>query len=286
MLSIIISTENPSWLAEIKKNITATAGLPFEIIEVINKGAYGLCKAYNSGAEKALYPYLCFIHDDVAFHTNDWGKKLIAHLQDPQTGLIGVAGGCYKSASGLDWKDGKEDFYRAIIIDGLLDQSRFYFNPLNEEKSRVVCLDGLFLCCRKKVWEMNRFDETIFSGFHFYDADWSMSVFQSLNNYVVYDIEIEHFSHGRMDRSFLKDSFLFEKKWQHVLPAYSIALEKEEIASVEGYVLTKKLSAMKKFGYSYRERTALLKKYFRRYKNYYQVLRNLYYGFVKVKQDN
>src|SRR5688500_11226699 len=127
MLSIIISSTSQEKLAGIKKNIAETSGVEYEIIEFINNGEYGLCKAYNDGANKAVYPYLCFVHDDVLFHTINWGNRIIHHLQDKTAGVIGVAGGCYKSAFGLDWKDGKESFYRAIIIDGLLNHSRFYF---------------------------------------------------------------------------------------------------------------------------------------------------------------
>lgn len=285
MLSIIISTAKAVNLEKIKKNIDETAGVGYEIIEILNDGSFGLCHAYNDGAAKATYPFLCFVHDDILFHTEDWGKKIAQHLEDKQTGLVGVAGGCYKSLYGLDWKDGKESFYRALIIDGILNGERFYFNPLNEIKSRVVCLDGLFLCCRKEVWETNKLDEKVFAGFHFYDADWSMQVYQKLKNYVVYDIEIEHFSHGRIDREFLVNSFLFEKKWQHVLPVSSIVMDKKEQASVDGYVLTKKLRAMRDCGYSFNERWQLLKKYFLQYKNYYQLLRNIFYGFVRQKTN-
>jgi hypothetical protein len=286
MISIIVCIKDRARAAKMENSLAETTNIAYEVISYVNDNNEGLCKVYNDCAAKARYPYLCFVHDDIVFHTMDWGSKIIQYLQDAATGIIGIAGGCYKSACGLDWKDGKESFYRASITDGLLNQSRFYFNPLNEKKSRVVCLDGLFLCCRKEIWEKNRFDEQRFTGFHFYDADWSMSVFQTLNNYVVYDIEIEHFSHGKINRSFLDDSLVFEKKWEHVLPANSIELDKKEIASTEGYVLTKKLSAMKAFGYSFSERSGLLKKYFYRYKNYYQVLRNLYYGFIKTKEDN
>jgi hypothetical protein len=32
------------------------------------------------------------MHDDILFHTNNWGQKVLGHFQDDNTGIIGVAG--------------------------------------------------------------------------------------------------------------------------------------------------------------------------------------------------
>lgn len=285
MLSIIISTINADNFDRVKKNIEQTVGVPYEIVEIQNNRKFGLSEAYNTGAQKAVFQYLCFIHEDVLFHTHNWGKQLLQYLDDKETGLVGVAGGIYKSEYGLDWKDGNETFYRALIIDGILDGERFYFNPMNEKKSRVICLDGLFLTCRKQVWMENKLDEEIFKGFHFYDADWSMQVNLTLKNYVVYDIEVEHFSHGSINREFLENSFLFEEKWKDHLPVHLNRIENKELASIEGYQLSRKLKIMKLNGYSIKERFRLVKKYYSRYKDYYQLTRNIFYGFIRTKKD-
>ena len=271
--------------ARMEESIARTIGTEYDVFRYFNEYNDGLCKAYNNAAAKTRFPFLCFVHDDVVFHTMNWGNKLIEYLSDKETGLVGVAGGIYKSKYGLDWKDGNESFYRALIIDGILNGERFYFNPMQEKKSRVICLDGLFLCCRKEVWEENKLDEVVFKGFHFYDADWSMQVNQKLKNYVVYDIEIEHFSHGMINRTFIENSFLFEEKWKAHLPAHLRKIEKTELASIEGYELSRKLKAMKKNGYSFGERFSLIKKYYSQYKDHYQLARNIFYGFIRTKKD-
>ena len=42
---------------------------------------------------RSRQPYLCFVHEDVRFVTQDWGRKIVAHLQDKEVGLVGIAGG-------------------------------------------------------------------------------------------------------------------------------------------------------------------------------------------------
>ena len=59
---------------------------------------------YNFCAERAKHNHLCFVHEDVLFHTQGWDEKVIAHLQDKKAGIIGVMGSRYKSAFGLSWE--------------------------------------------------------------------------------------------------------------------------------------------------------------------------------------
>ena len=38
----------------------------------------------------------------------------------------------------------------------------------------VVCLDGVFICSRKEVWQQSKFNDADLKGFHFYDIDFSL----------------------------------------------------------------------------------------------------------------
>ncbi|MBK7224510.1 MAG: glycosyltransferase [Saprospiraceae bacterium] len=60
-------------------------------------------QAYNIGASRAKYEILCFVHDDLFYMTQDWGKKLIKHFEDSEIGLIGVAGARFKSKYNSGW---------------------------------------------------------------------------------------------------------------------------------------------------------------------------------------
>jgi hypothetical protein len=93
MLSIIACSRNKTLSNEFTLNIRSTFGVDYEIISIDNsENRYSIFSAYNIGISKSQYPYLCFVHEDVLFHSNNWGVNIISHLQDSNTGIIGVAG--------------------------------------------------------------------------------------------------------------------------------------------------------------------------------------------------
>jgi hypothetical protein len=282
MISIIVSSYKEENLVKLKNNIEATVGVPFQFIPVINKGTMGLCEAYNAGAEQAAFPYLCFVHDDVFFHSHNWGNIVIQNTGEPKTGVVGVMGGRYKSSCGLGWRDGRTSFYRMKIVSGSSGGKHQAYNPYHEAKSRVICLDGAFLCCRKPIWEQFRFDADNFKGFHFYDIDFTFRVGQQFENYVLFDIVIEHFSSGNCDERYIKDSLVFERKFSENLPFTLEELSKKEIIQLEGYALGEKLMLMKKAAMPLKLRLKLIRKYFFRYCNFYQLIRHLYFGMLKA----
>lgn len=113
MVTIIISSYQPHYLETLKTNLEQTIGVPYELIAIENKGIMGICSAYNLGASKAKFPYLCFIHEDISFKTQNWSHPLIERFEtNDKTGLIGVAGGKYKSLSPSIWLGGIEEFDR------------------------------------------------------------------------------------------------------------------------------------------------------------------------------
>ncbi len=281
MLSIIIMSNRAGNFEKIKENISVTVGTPYEIIRIEHIDG-GISKGYNAGALLSNFSYLCFVHDDVLFHTNSWGKLIVNHLKNESVGVIGVMGGRYKSAFGLGWRDGRTDFYRFHSKSGLEGGKVLYFNPGDKIKSRVVCLDGVFLCCRKEIWQQYQFDEINFKGFHFYDIDYSFRVAQHFQNFMINDVLLEHFSQGNRDKQFIGDALIFEKIHKAHLPFTIEKLSKKEINQLEGYALSEKLVLMKKHGFSVMVRLQLLRKYFFRYFNFYQLIRNLYFGFLKA----
>ncbi|MBU4539356.1 MAG: glycosyltransferase family protein [Weeksellaceae bacterium] len=188
MLSIIISTYKPHNFTALEKNITETAGIPFEIIKIENPGTMGICEAYNSGAEKAKFENLLFLHDDVEFKTKNWVTILIKHLKDPETGALGVAGSNYIPSAPSGW----------FIEKGQKE--------MKENKSPAIALDGVFLSCTKAKFDNVRFNEEQIKGFHGYDCDFSLRMAKFYQNYIVHDIKIEHFSGGNPDRLFLDNN--------------------------------------------------------------------------------
>lgn len=281
MLSIIIASHNPTQLKQLKANIAATAGIQFELIVLENAAVWGLCHIYNVGGEKAAYPYLLFLHEDVLIHTNNWGQKLLQHLQNPYYGVIGIMGSRYKSAYGISWRDGETEQFRMQVKDGVERGKLLIQRSNKEEKSEVISIDGVFLACRKEVWQQHPFDAQTFTGFHFYDLDFCMQVGKNFPNYIVYDILVEHFSQGTICMRCVYDFQKFRNKWKQELPKSIENIPPKKIAQWEGYAVAITLSYMKDLRFSFAARISFLQQYWRQYHNFYQYIRSFYFGFLK-----
>jgi hypothetical protein len=235
MLSVIICSVNERLLSDIKKNIASTIGIEYELLVWNNKRkGYGLCGVYNLMAAKAQYSYMCFLHEDIIFQTNDWGKIAIEILnQQENIGLVGVAGGQYKGRYLSGWFSGiaEMDRYHILHKSGqrieTLSNSKDWPTP----ESRVVCIDGVFMCVKKVVWAKFKFNEQLLKGFHFYDLDFSLRVSKLYNVVVTTRIEIVHLTRGGdFGDKWVGEAFLFHSEHSKDLPR---SLKEVNIASSE-----------------------------------------------------
>ncbi len=104
MISIIICSIDIKRYLEIEKNIGETIGVVYETIKVPNPGTMGLCEAYNKGGKIANYNILCFVHEDILFRTQNWGRILIDHFANLiEVGIIGLAGSVFKNRMLSSW---------------------------------------------------------------------------------------------------------------------------------------------------------------------------------------
>jgi len=235
MISVLICSVNPLFLEQIKKNIQKTIGVPYELFVWDNRQShYGICKVYNLLAQKAQYSVLCFTHEDILFHTQNWGKNVLKHLENPQIGLIGLLGSQLQPDAPASWWDTTQEFVRQQIMQAYPDRASeiFYHNPDNEVLSSVANIDGLWFCCPKKVWQENRFDEQNFTQFHFYDHDFAVQIAQKYTVGVVYDILVEHFSLGSLNDSWRKNCILFHQKWTKKLPIIRTNIDQEKVKAI------------------------------------------------------
>ena len=93
MLSIIICSVSPERLQAVKQNIQQSIGVEHEFVVIDNREKkWPIAKAYNYGARAAVYPYLFFVHEDVKFHSQNWGLFIEKKLQEPDCGVIGFTG--------------------------------------------------------------------------------------------------------------------------------------------------------------------------------------------------
>lgn len=224
MISIIISSANAEQLKQVAENITATIGVPFEIIATDNsRGEKGICEIYNRGAKKAKYDILCFMHEDVSIHTQDWGNNVISAFADnPKLGLVGIAGAAYKPIAPAGWEGLGDINLYVNIIQSYKHQKRqshkVHKNPTNEKLPRVACIDGVWFCTPKKAALEHPFDDVLFTGFHCYDIDFSFSVARAYEIAVTYDVLLDHFSEGNYDNTWIDENIKLHKKWSHHLP--------------------------------------------------------------------
>jgi hypothetical protein len=225
MLSVIICSVNEELLSNIKRNIASTIGLEYELLVWDNKGKnYGLCKVYNSMAGKARYPYVCFIHEDIIFETPNWGKIVLEiFVTKKEIGLLGVAGGKYKGKYLSGWFSGIKgmDYFHIIHKNKNNEQNLSNSNQWETPEVKVVTIDGVFMCARKFVWEMTKFNEDLLKGFHFYDIDFSLQVARSYEVIVTNRIDIIHLTQGGdFGNNWVKEALSFHTANSNVLPFY------------------------------------------------------------------
>jgi glycosyltransferase involved in cell wall biosynthesis len=238
MISIIICSKNSDLLGQVSESVEKTIGVTYEIIAIDNsEGIYGICQAYNMGASKAKYEYLCFMHEDIKFHSFGWGHKVSEILNNHEIGLLGVAGATIKSKAPSGWWSTNDLLYiRINILQSSSPGSAprgYYTNPTDEKLSAVVSLDGVWLCTKKQIWEKNKFDSHTFKEFHFYDMDFCMQVIQNYKVCVTYDILIEHYSHGSTNASWAYNAITFSQKWKHKLPLSLEPISKKQMQLLE-----------------------------------------------------
>lgn len=240
MISIIVCSVNDTLFDAFEQNISATIGVPFEMIRINNTAnAYSICSAYNEGAVKAIYPLLCFAHEDIEIQTMNWGG-IVSNLFDKNrdVGLLGVAGTGYKplSPSGWWYENANPDCFFTHYIQSDKKGGKaemMYSNPENKKLSAVVCVDGLWFCTRRDIALELQFDDRMFTGFHCYDVDYSLHVFQRYKVAVSYEVLIKHYSEGSLNRQWVNDTLKLYEKWKDVLPQATINLSRQKLKQEE-----------------------------------------------------
>lgn len=226
MISIIICSRNPKIDKTLNENIKQTIGVEYEIIHIDNsEGKYGICGAYNEGVRQSKGDILCFMHEDILFHSADWGKKIEKYFGNQELGMLGVSGSIVVPDK-YDWRF--FGFSKTHVVQGysvLTYPLHYYIKGIEwnicTSKERVAIVDGCWFCIRKSLFDKGiiRFDEDTFKGFHLYDSDISMQLNKSgFRIYICSDIVIEHFSEGNYTVEFHKALDAFLKKWEKELP--------------------------------------------------------------------
>lgn len=265
MVSIIIASVDPKLLQQVKQNIDETIGVPYEIISFNNgDGARGICEVYNEGINKATQDILCFMHEDLAISTKDWGKIVHQIFQQHQKlGVIGIAGSTYKSVMPTGWaSQGFAESERTNILQSFkhIEYNTIHacVNPNNERLAKVVAVDGAWICVRREVCQHVRFDSEQFKRFHCYDIDFCLAAGKHYEIGVTYEVLLNHFSEGKFDRQWMDQTLLLFQKWETELPRSVTPMTEKQIRRIEKQDFKYWVKQMRVFGYGIGEAYKML----------------------------
>lgn len=287
MLSIIICSINKDYLQLVKANLIDTVGVEYELLVWDNNAHnWPICKVYNEMAQKAKFQYMAFIHEDIFFKTKNWGALIVNLLNNELVGLIGVAGGKYKSNLLSGWYSGvhRMDYYHVTHIDSGKEEPFSNADVWPSSEIKVATVDGLFMCCSKKVWMEVKFGEEYLKGFHFYDIDFSLRIAQNLKVLVTKQLDIIHFSKGGdFGNKWVKDAFIFHQKMKSVLPFCTELVDVKKANVVVAiywldWLKNQPISLRFKFSWIFKQHLH------RNYKLWYSILKFLLYKPLGLKR--
>jgi len=207
VISVIVCSIDENLFKRFSASLASSIGVGYEIVRIENqKDKLSIAKAYNKGAERASYDFLVFVHEDVVFHSDDWGQGLLSRFKSlVNPGVLGIAGSNYLPISPSYWwiPDAARRFCNYMdnhesgkVGEGKL-RSSGHTIPIS-----VFLLDGMFLAIEKSVFNKIKFDESL-EGFHGYDTSICLRSAIEFQNYFIPDILIEHFSPGKPNATWL-----------------------------------------------------------------------------------
>ena len=251
MLSIIVCSRTEKLSDSFSSNIEETVGVEFELLCIDNsKNEFSIAQAYNEGKLRSKFDYLCFIHDDVHFNTQDWGVKVINHLNNSRTGFIGLAGGDVALKVLYDYGALNLSVNIIHVDKSGVEPTEYVHYPVHYSglTRSVVLLDGVFLCAKKEIFEKIAFDNKL-GRFHGYDYDISLqSITAGYKNFVVYDISLTHYSKGNFDIVYYSSILKVVEKWKAKLPIFESSIpqidQKHKIIRLEKKSLNKLLKKL------------------------------------------
>jgi GT2 family glycosyltransferase len=194
MISIVYCTreENKKHTDHLLK---ACGNPKVEIIEYINKGE-SLTKFYNKALAETKNDIVVFAHDDIIVETKQIANRIVRMFENnPEYGIIGVAGTKYLSNTGRWWDERKSMYGKVAHTHEGKTWLSEYSPDQDKRLEETIIVDGVFFAVNKNRIKQN-FDEAV-EGFHFYDVDFSFrNHLEGVKVGVTTEIRINHMSIG------------------------------------------------------------------------------------------
>jgi glycosyltransferase involved in cell wall biosynthesis len=252
LLSLIICSRNKHLPDDFISNIEQSIGCSYELVVIDNSDDnYSIFEAYQKGFEESKGSYIAYIHDDIKFHTQNWGNLLIEQLSREGTGICGIGGRDTLVRVPCSWKVSLP-YIHLVQSDknGMNRKAKHRPNGYKELSAPVIMLDGVFLSMTREVMEKIYFDTSL-HGFHGYDFDSCIrSTLAGYQNYVIYNIDIEHFSRGNADIYYYRNLIEVFKKQSDKLPLCVEIMDKSLQAKLEKRGLKRLTRKMAAKGFS------------------------------------
>ena len=216
MISLVYCTRESK--PEHKEHLTKVCGNPnVEVIEYVNKGE-GLTKFYQKALDEAKNDIIVFCHDDILLETKQIAKKITKLFdENPEYGIIGVAGTKYLADNGRWWQDPKQMYGKVKHTHEGKSWLSSYSADLGKEVTETVIVDGLFFAVNRKRIKKG-FNKEV-SGFHFYDIDFCFrNYLEGVKVGVCTNIRVNHMSIGETNEEWEENRKVFADKYKEQLP--------------------------------------------------------------------
>ena len=185
-----------------------TAGCEITISMVSNPDGISLSQIYKDVLESEYIKsdIVVFVHDDIEFLRDGWGKEVIRLFKDNKKyGIIGVAGSAQFDQNGAWWNYEKK--YGQVLHRHEGKTWLSTFSPLlTKDLEEVAVIDGVFIAIDKKRITQNFVSKL--ESKHMYDIAFCLAnVTDKKNKYkigVTTNIRIAHNSLGKVDDSWYK----------------------------------------------------------------------------------
>jgi len=208
--------ENKDFIEHIKN----TCGCDTHVYLIHNPDGVSLSKIYadmivNSEIDSDV---IVFIHDDIEFLREGWGKEVLRLFNEhTDYGIIGVAGSAQFDEKGAWWNYDKK--FGQVLHRSNGKSWLTAFSPLlDKDLQEVVVIDGLFMAVHRRRLAENFSREL--EGFDFYDIHFCLANFFEKKSKigVTTNIRLAHNSIGQLKDSWYKNREIINKKFGNKFP--------------------------------------------------------------------